>query len=186
MQVWCLLVLEHPGVPGLDMPGLDVVSIAHEYGLRRRPGRGSGCTPPARARRVNERRPNLEQLRLTAAAIARSALAAGFAWFLCHDLLGHVNGIWGPLGAVIALSPPGRSSRRVIEIAGGAVVGVAVGNLLIAAIGTGPIQVAAVTFLAMATATVLSAEAGVVTQSGIASALIATIGHHTGSTTRSP
>ena len=63
----------------------------------------------------------------------------------------------------------------VIEIAVGAVVGVAVGNLLIAAIGTGPIQLAAVTFLAMATATALGADAGVVTQAGIASALIATI-----------
>ena len=126
-------------------------------------------------RRLLARSIDLERLRLTAFALARSALAAGFAWFLCHSVLGHRNGIWGPIGALIALSPPGRSSRRVIEIAVGAVVGVAVGNLLIAAIGTGPIQLAAVTFLAMATATALGADAGVVTQAGIASALIATI-----------
>ena len=118
---------------------------------------------------------DLERLRLAAPALGRSAIAAGFAWFLCHDLLGHRNGIWGPIGALLALNPPGRSSKRVIETASGAVVGLAVGNLLIAAIGTGPVQVAAVTFLAMATATVLGADVGVVTQAGIASALIATI-----------
>ena len=112
---------------------------------------------------------------MAAPGLARSALAAGFAWFLCHDLPGHRNGIWGPIGALLALNPPGRSSKRVIEIAAGAVVGLAVGNLLIAAIGTGPIQLAAVTVLAMATATVLGADASVVTQAGIASALIATI-----------
>jgi uncharacterized membrane protein YgaE (UPF0421/DUF939 family) len=89
--------------------------------------------------------------------------------------LGHKSGVWGPIGALFALSGPGRSSRRVSETALGAVVGLAIGNGLIAAIGTGPVQVAVVTFLAMATATALGAEAGVVTQAGIASALIATI-----------
>ena len=103
------------------------------------------------------------------------AVAAGFAWYLCHDVLGHKSGIWGPIGALLALSAPGRSSRRVVETAAGAFVGLAVGNLLIAVIGTGPVQVATVTFLAMAAATALGAEAGVVTQAGIASALIATV-----------
>lgn len=116
-----------------------------------------------------------ERLRRAAPGLARSAIAAGFAWFVCRDLLGHRTGIWGPIGALLALNPPGRSSRRVVETAAGAVVGLAVGNLLIAVIGTGPIQLAAVTFLAMAAATVLGAEVGVVTQAGIASALIATI-----------
>lgn len=115
------------------------------------------------------------RLRVATLPLARAALAAGVAWFLTHDVLGHRGGIWGPIGALLALSARGRSSKQVVETALGAVVGVAVGSLLIAAIGTGPVEVAVVVFLAMATATALGAEAGVVTQAGIASALIATI-----------
>src|SRR3954471_5120503 len=114
------------------------------------------------------------RLRAAAPSLARSAVAAGLAWFLTRDVLGHPSGIWGPIGALLALSAPGRSSRRVVETAAGAVVGVAVGDLLIAAIGTVPVQVAVVVLLAMATASALGAEAGVVTQAGVASALIAT------------
>ncbi len=125
--------------------------------------------------RVWSRSRGVERLDLAALPVARSAVAAGLAWFLCHDVLGHNGGIWGPIGALLALNAPGRSRRQVIETALGAAVGLAVGTLLVGAIGTGPVQVAVVTFLAMATASALGADAGVVTQAGIASALIATI-----------
>ena len=108
--------------------------------------------------------------------LVQAAIAAGLAWFLVRDVIGHQNGIFGPIGALYALSQaPGRPSRRVLEAALGAALGVAVGDLLIGAIGTGPVQVGLVAGLAMGAAILLGAGPGIVAQAGIASVLIATV-----------
>ncbi|MGH3729449.1 MAG: FUSC family protein [Micromonosporaceae bacterium] len=118
----------------------------------------------------------LQRLRTAGLSLVRTALAVGLSWFLVRDVLGHDPGIFAPIGALYVLSQaPGRPSRRVFEAAVGAALGVAVGDLLIAAIGTGPIQVALVAGLAMVTTIALGANPQVVSQATIAAVLIATV-----------
>lgn len=118
----------------------------------------------------------LDRLRSAAMPLAQAGLAAGLAWFLVHDVIGHEHGIFGPIGALYALSlAPGRPSRRVLEAALGAALGVAVGDLLIGAIGVGPVQVGLVATLAMGAAILLGGAPGIVAQAGVASVLIATV-----------
>ncbi len=117
-----------------------------------------------------------DRLRPALVPLIQAAVAAGLAWFLVHDVIGHEHGIFGPIGALYALSQaPGRPSRRVLEAALGAALGVAVGDVLIGVIGTGPAQVGLVAGLAMGAAILLGAAPGVVAQAGIASVLIATV-----------
>ncbi|NEE03594.1 FUSC family protein [Phytoactinopolyspora halotolerans] len=120
--------------------------------------------------------PSVARLRQAGVTLLQAAAAAGASWYVAHELLGHRPGIFAPIGAMLVLSlAPGRRVRRAVEIVAGAAVGVVIGDLLIAMIGTGPIQVFVVATLAMGTVTALGAGPMVVTQAGVASVLIATI-----------
>src|SRR5581483_3229018 len=85
----------------------------------------------------------LRVLRAAAAPLLQTSAAAGIAWFVAHDLIGHRTPFFAPIAAVIALGVvPGNHTRRAIEIVLGVGVGIAVGDLLISGIGRGPAQVA--------------------------------------------
>jgi uncharacterized membrane protein YgaE (UPF0421/DUF939 family) len=97
---------------------------------------------PARARLRSALRPRLQAraraLRAAGVTLLQTAVAAGGAWFLAHDVLGHRNAFFAPIAAVIALGiSPGGRTRRAVEMVVGVAVGIAVGELLIRAIGTG-------------------------------------------------
>ncbi|HME04326.1 MAG TPA: FUSC family protein [Solirubrobacteraceae bacterium] len=116
------------------------------------------------------------RVRTDALPLVQAALAAGIAWFLAHDVIGHRAPIFAPIGALLVLSnAPGRRVDRVLAATIGAVVGIAVGDLLVAALGTGAIQVALVALLAMSAAALLGGSPTLVTNAGVAGVLIATI-----------
>src|SRR5437588_500054 len=46
----------------------------------------------------------LRALRSLAVPIAQSGLAAGLAWYVAHDLIGHPNAFFAPIAALIALA----------------------------------------------------------------------------------
>ena len=117
-----------------------------------------------------------ERFRYDAIPLVQAALAAGLAWFLAHDLVGQTAPIFAPIGALLILSnAPGRRTSRVLAATLGAVIGIAVGDLLVSAIGAGSIQVAVVALLAMSVTAMLGASPAVVTNAGIAAVLIATV-----------
>jgi uncharacterized membrane protein YgaE (UPF0421/DUF939 family) len=117
-----------------------------------------------------------ERFRSDAIPLLQAALAAGLAWFVARDLVGHTAPIFAPIGALLILSnAPGRRTSRVLAATLGAIIGIAVGDLLVSAIGTGAIQVAVVALLAMSATAVLGASPAVVTNAGIAAVLIATV-----------
>lgn len=108
--------------------------------------------------------------------ILQCGLAAGIAWFLAHDVLGHVAPFFAPVAAAIALGTGmGRRIRRGTELVIGVVVGVGLGDLLIAQIGSGPWQIAAVVVLAMSAAVFLDRGALVGTQAASSAILVATL-----------
>ena len=125
---------------------------------------------------LRERWAPRERFRSDAIPLLQAALAAGLAWFVARDLVGHTAPIFAPIGALLILSnAPGRRTSRVLAATLGAVTGVAVGDLLVSAIGTGAMQVAVVALLAMSATAVLGASPAAVTNAGIAAVLIATV-----------
>jgi uncharacterized membrane protein YgaE (UPF0421/DUF939 family) len=92
----------------------------------------------------------LRRVRATALLAVQAGCAAGLAWFVAHDLIGHPQPFFAPVAAVVSLGAAlGHRIRRVLELAVGVAVGVLVGDGLIYLIGTGPLQIAAVVALAV-------------------------------------
>lgn len=106
--------------------------------------------------------------------ITQCALAAALAWWVATDLLGHVQPFFAPIAAVVSLNGA-RRVRRAIELVVGVAVGVGVGDLLIASIGSGGWQIALVVALAMGTAMWLDSAPLIATQAGSSAVLVATL-----------
>lgn len=108
--------------------------------------------------------------------ILQCGLAAGLAWVIAHDVIGHQGPFFAPIAAAIALGTGmGRRVRRGIELILGVIVGVGLGDLLIAQIGSGGWQIAVVVVIAMSAAVFLDRGALVGTQAASSAILVATL-----------
>ncbi len=115
-------------------------------------------------------------LRAAGVTLLQTAVAAGIAWYLAHDVLGHRSAFFAPVAAVIALGlSPGGRTRRALEMVVGVAVGIAIGDLLISAIGTGAPQIGLVVLLAMGTTTVLGGGPLIASQAASSAVLVATV-----------
>ncbi len=113
---------------------------------------------------------------LSALPIAQCSVAAGLAWFVANDLVGHPRPFFAPIAAVISLGVSlGSRLRRAAELVVGVSLGVLVGDLLIASIGSGPWQIALVVALAMVVAVFADGAALLVGQAGSSAVLVATL-----------
>lgn len=117
------------------------------------------------------------RVRLTALPIVQSALGAALAWWIATGpLIQHERPFFAPIAALIALGGGlGQRLPRVIELVGGVALGVLVGDLLIAWIGAGVIQIAVVVTLAMIVAVLVGGGAVIVTQAGASAVLVVTL-----------
>jgi uncharacterized membrane protein YgaE (UPF0421/DUF939 family) len=116
------------------------------------------------------------RLQVSALPIAQCAVAAGIAWFVANDLVGHTRPFFAPIAAVISLGVSlGSRLRRVVELVVGVSLGVLVGDLLIALIGSGPWQITLVVALAMGVAVFADGAALLVAQAGSSAVLVATL-----------
>lgn len=109
-------------------------------------------------------------------SIAQMSAGAGLAWFLARDVVGHERGYFAPIAAVVVLGlGPGGRTRRAVELAVGVALGIAVGDLLIAGIGSGPWQVMLFVALASGVAVLLGAGPMLASQAAVSAALVATL-----------
>src|SRR5919106_1545966 len=116
------------------------------------------------------------RLRSSALPIGQCAVAAGLAWYVASDLVGHARPFFAPIAAVISLGVSLSSRlRRVAELVVGVSLGVLVGDLLISVIGSGAWQIALVVALAMATAVFADGGTLLVAQAGASAVLVATL-----------
>ncbi|WP_308282780.1 FUSC family protein [Pseudonocardia nigra] len=133
------------------------------------------------AKRQTERlraqlRARSRRLGLSALPIAQCAVAAGLAWFVATELVGHARPFFAPIAAVISLGLSlSNRLRRVAELVVGVSLGVLVGDLLIAWIGSGPWQITVVVALAMAVAVFADGATLLVAQAGASAVLVATL-----------
>jgi uncharacterized membrane protein YgaE (UPF0421/DUF939 family) len=132
---------------------------------------------PAAAARVRARFVDgLRRLQLSALPVGQCAVAAGGAWFVANDLVGHARPFFAPIAAIICLGVSLSSRlRRAAEMVLGVSLGVLVGDLLIAQIGSGTWQVVLVVALAMGTAVFANGAALLVGQAGSSAVLVATL-----------
>src|SRR5689334_821134 len=118
----------------------------------------------------------LRRLRATWVSLAQTAVAAGLAWVVAHDVIGHPRAFFAPIAAVIALGvAPGQSVRRAVELAVGVALGILVGDAIVAVIGTGPAQIAVVVLLATAGAVLLGGGSLAIGQAAGSAILVATL-----------
>jgi uncharacterized membrane protein YgaE (UPF0421/DUF939 family) len=139
------------------------------------PPRAELLEQAARASRTGLRTRS-DRLVETARPILHTSLAAAMAYFIATELVGHDQAFFAPIAAVITLGlAVGERGRRAIELGAGVAVGIAIADGLVALIGTGPWQVAAVTALAMLAATLLGGGPLLASEAGVSAVLVATI-----------
>jgi len=116
------------------------------------------------------------RLRAKSWQIAQCALAAGVAWFVAADLVGHPTPFFAPIAAVLSLGTSyGQRLRRVAEVTVGVAVGVLVGDLLVLQLGIGWWQLALIVGLAMSTAFLLDAGPLFVNQAAVQAIVVSTL-----------
>src|SRR5690242_7681658 len=72
----------------------------------------------------------VRRLRTSALPILQCGLAAGLAWLVAHDLIGHQRPFFAPIAAVISLGVTlANRRRRAVELVVGVSLGVLVGDL---------------------------------------------------------
>lgn len=118
----------------------------------------------------------VQRLRSKGYQIAQCALAAGLAWFIAKDLLGHPTPFFAPIAAVVSLGTSyGQRFRRVIEVTVGVAVGVLIGDLLTLWLGSGGWQLVLIVALAMSTAFLLDGGQLFTTQAAVQSIVVSTL-----------
>ena len=118
----------------------------------------------------------LQDLRHAALPIAQATLAAGAAWLVARHVLGHPQPYFAPIAAVISVGASHLArGRRTIELVVGVALGIAIGDLLIAGIGVGVLQLMLVVALAMSAAVLLGGGPLLVTQAAFSAVLVATV-----------
>ena len=118
----------------------------------------------------------LRRLRGSALLAAQAGTAAGLAWLVAHDLVGHPRPFFAPIAAVIVLNVSvGQRLRRAVELVVGVAVGILVGDVLIYFIGTGPWQIGLSVAFAILAAVFLGGSATVIGQAASSAVLVATL-----------
>ncbi len=110
----------------------------------------------------------LRRLHTNAWHIAQCAVAAGVAWFIAADLLGHPRPFFAPVAAVLCLGTSyGQRLRRVVEVTLGVAIGVFVADLFVLLFGSGAWQLVVVVGVAMSLAFLLDAGRLFITQAAV-------------------
>lgn len=89
-------------------------------------------------------------------SIVQTSLAAGLAWYITHDLLGHPQPFFAPIAAAVCLSATNvLRAQRAIQMMFGVTLGIGVGMLVVHLIGTGAVPIAVAALLALCVAVLI-------------------------------
>lgn len=99
-----------------------------------------------------------ERLRAGFLPVLLASLAAAGAWVLAHNVLGHAQPFFAPIAAAISLSTsPIQRSRRIVQLVAGVLLGIGIGELLEALLGTTTLALGLIVFFTLSAA-LLSGE----------------------------
>jgi len=115
----------------------------------------------------------VHRLRPRLLPIAHTAAAAVIAWYIALALLPDPRPAFASIAAVVAVGATyGRRGARAAELIGGVVVGLSVADVIVRAIGVGPLQMGIMVVVAMSTAVVLGGGALLVTEAAVSALLL--------------
>ncbi|ABP52759.1 FUSC family protein [Salinispora tropica] len=118
----------------------------------------------------------LHRVRATLVLSVQAGLAAGISWLVAHELLGSPQPVFAPISAVGTLAVSvGQRFRRTVELIVGVAVGVAVGDLLIFLLGTGPWQLSLVVTSAILLTVFAGGSVAILIQAAATAVLIVTL-----------
>ncbi|MGN6252322.1 MAG: FUSC family protein [Marmoricola sp.] len=121
-------------------------------------------------------RARVARLRAKSWQVGQCAVAAGLAWLVAHDLVGHPQPFFAPIVALVSLGTSyGQRLRRVLEVTIGVALGVFLGDLYTHVLGRGPWQITVMIGVAMALALLLDASPLLVNQVAIQSLVVVTV-----------
>lgn len=113
------------------------------------------------------------RVRRNAWQIGQCSVGAGLAWWLAHVLFGHSQPFFAPVAAIITLGLNwGARLSRLVEVALGVTIGIAVGDMLVSVLGHGYWQVPFVVGLAMVLAVFTGVGALLSTQAGVQAVMV--------------
>jgi uncharacterized membrane protein YgaE (UPF0421/DUF939 family) len=108
--------------------------------------------------------------------ILQAATAAVVAWLLAGALVTESRPVFAAIAALICVGlTQGRRGERAIQLAGGVVIGIAAGTLLLSALGPGVPQLGVMVVLAMLTAVLLGGSEMVIIEAGASALLLVTL-----------
>jgi Fusaric acid resistance protein-like len=106
--------------------------------------------------------------------VVQTAVAAALAWSVAALVLGHEQPFVAAIAAVISVGAvAGQTLKRAAEWILGVAVGLAVADLIMLAIGTGPVQTGVMVGLAMFAALLIRSGIMFVTEAGVSAVLVA-------------
>ncbi|GAA4773494.1 aromatic acid exporter family protein [Actinomycetospora chlora] len=121
-------------------------------------------------------RSRARRLRDSGLPILQCALAAGLAFLVARDVVGHPLPFFAPIACVLVLGVSVVNRlRRSVELAVGVSVGVAVGDLIVVVIGPGWWQISVVVGLALLAALLFDVGALLLNQAAVSAVLVATL-----------
>ncbi len=117
--------------------------------------------------------------------IVQCSFAAGLAWFVSAQLLGHDPALFAPIVALVCLGMTyGQRLQRVVEVTIGVAIGVAIADVFVRIAGTGVWQIMLVVVVAMGVALLLDAGQLLVMQSAVQSVVVTVLAQPQGAFTR--
>ncbi|MDD7965667.1 FUSC family protein [Actinomycetospora lemnae] len=118
----------------------------------------------------------VRRLRDSGLPVLQCALAAGLAYLVARDVVGHPLPFFAPIACVLVLGVGVTNRlRRSVELAVGVSVGVAVGDLIVVLIGPGWWQISVVVGLALLAALLFDVGALLLNQAAVSAVLVATL-----------
>jgi uncharacterized membrane protein YgaE (UPF0421/DUF939 family) len=119
------------------------------------------------------RRGALLRLRVRSWPILQTAVAAVVAWYLATLVVSEDQPVFAAIAAVVSLGATyGQRPERAVELIGGVVLGIGLADLLVGAIGSGPLQLGLLVLLAMGAAVALGGGPVLVTEAAVSASLL--------------
>src|SRR5689334_9910390 len=119
--------------------------------------------------------------------ILQTAAAAVTAWYRARVLLPDPSPSFAAIAAIIALSASyGERGRRAVQVVGGVVLGLAIADVVVHAIGAGPYQIGILIVVAMGTAVILGGGEMVTSEAAVSALLLMALSHSASTSTFSP
>jgi uncharacterized membrane protein YgaE (UPF0421/DUF939 family) len=88
--------------------------------------------------------------------LVQTSVAAGLAWYLTHDVLGHPQPFFAPIAAAVSLSISNvLRAQRAIQMMIGVTLGIGMGTVVVGLLGTGAIPIAIAALIALSLAVLI-------------------------------